>query len=126
MPEKPLVLVVEDEFLLAMPLEAHLADLNYDVKLAASARTAMAIIEAQAANLACLVTDIRLGVGPTGWELARWARERNAALPVIYMSGDSILDWTQWGVTDSLMLQKPFNLNQVSAALARLISSMPA
>jgi DNA-binding response OmpR family regulator len=125
-PEKPLVLVVEDEFLLAMPLEAHLADLNYDVKLAASARAAMAIIEAQAANFACLVTDIRLGAGPTGWELARWAREINAALPVIYMSGDSILDWTKWGVTDSLMLPKPFNLNQVSAALAGLISSMPA
>jgi two-component system OmpR family response regulator len=119
--DTPIVLVVEDEFLLAMTLDAHLSDLGYHVRLAPNAVAGMALLEAEAAGLACLMTDIRLGAGPTGWELARWARERNVTLPVIYMSGDSILDWSTWGVPESLMLLKPFNLAQLTEAITQIV-----
>ena len=33
-----------------------------------------------------IVTDIRLGHGPSGWEIARGAREQAPKIPVIYIS----------------------------------------
>lgn len=120
MSNKPSVLVVEDEFILAMTLEAHLNDLDFEVQLAPTAEAGMAALDSVGKDYTCLITDIRLGPGATGWDLACWARERNALMPIIYMSGDSILDWNHWGVSKSLMLAKPFSLNQLTTALLHL------
>ena len=69
-----------------------------------------------------LITDIRMGEGPDGWEIARRARELNPRLPVIYMSGDSAADWSAQGVPGSIMLQKPFASAQIVTAVASLIN----
>ena len=51
---------------------------------------------------------MRLGEGPSGWELARAARERYRDLPVGFISGNSAIDHTTQGVPDRVMIQKPF------------------
>jgi hypothetical protein len=53
------------------------------------------------------VTDIDLGDGPNGWELAHRARERFPQVVLIYMSGQPAADWMANGLPD-VMLQKPF------------------
>ncbi len=117
---KPLVLVVEDEALLAYFVEQTLTDAGYEVLLAANGEEALAAIAEQVEDLAGLVTDIRWRKGPDGWEIARAARDLNHSLPVIYMTGDSAADWAVQGVPKSVMLQKPFTPVQLTTALANL------
>ncbi len=117
---RPVVLVVEDEGLLAMWAEEALREGGYDVLVAGDGEGAMASITQHGTELAGLVTDIRLGEGPDGWEVARAAREANHAIPVVYMTGDSAADWAANGVPKSGMLQKPFTPTQLLTALASL------
>ena len=114
------VLVVEDELLIADLVEHYLLEGGFEVLVANDGQKAQTILEDAQIKLHALVSDIRLPVGPNGWELARLARERHADLPVVYMSGDSACDWTKDGVPKSIMLQKPFAPSQIVVAVAQL------
>jgi FixJ family two-component response regulator len=46
------------------------------------------------AFLSAVVTDVRLGTGPSGWDVAHRARELVPTIPVIYMTGDSASLWS--------------------------------
>ncbi len=72
------------------------------------------------------MTDIRLGEGKSGWDIARHVRGVAAAIPVVYMSGDSASDWHARGVPDSIMVQKPFVMAQVITALSTLLNDLPS
>lgn len=71
-----------------------------------------------------VITDIRLGGKRklTGWDVARHAREQNTEIAVIYMSGDSGVDWSAQGVPNSVLVVKPFAMSQISTALANLLN----
>ena len=77
-------------------------------------------------QICALITDIRLGTGPDGWDLARHARELNARLPIVYMSGDSSQGHSARGVPDSLMIQKPFAPAQIVTAISTLLNAVAA
>ena len=77
-------------------------------------------------SVAALVSDIRLGEGLSGWELARLAREESPNLPIVFISGDSAADHSAQGVPDSVMIQKPFVGAQLVTALANLLNSQPS
>ena len=66
--EKPLSLLVEDEALLALPLETELADAGFEVVLASSGKDAISQIELDAVRFSGLITDIRLP-HVDGWTL---------------------------------------------------------
>ncbi|GAA4217853.1 response regulator [Sphingomonas endophytica] len=117
-----LVLLVEDQALILDILEEALKDAKFDVLTADSGAAALAILDRQHSDLAVLVSDIRLGGGPNGWEVARRARELRPSLPVIYMTGDSASDWAAQGVPKSVLLQKPFAPVQVVTAVAMLLN----
>ncbi|MBA4794524.1 MAG: response regulator [Phenylobacterium sp.] len=104
--ESPIVLVAEDESLVRDLIEAVLEDSGFALRLAATGREAIDALDVQ--KVAALVTDIDLGAGCSGWEVAAHARERDPALPVIYMSGGSAYAWPDRGVPNSQMLAKPF------------------
>lgn len=74
-------------------------------------------------HLAGIITDIRLGLGSNGWEVARHARSKNPHLAVVYMSGDSGVDWAAEGVPNSVMVQKPFASAQVVIAVSTLLNA---
>jgi two-component system OmpR family response regulator len=117
------VLVVEDETLIGETLKHALEDAGFGVVLAFDAEAAIAALEQnRARGITGLVTDIRLGRGKSGWEVASRAREMNPGLPVVYMSGDSADDWAARGVPHSTMLQKPFAMIQVVVALSALLN----
>ena len=81
---------------------------------------AIGVLEEDESTVSGVITDIRLGEGPDGWEVARRAREINASFPIIYTSGDSAHDHAVRGVPDSMMLQKPFALAQLVTAISTL------
>jgi hypothetical protein len=55
--------------------------------------------------------------------IARLARELISDTPVVYMTGDSIDDWSSKGVPDSVVISKPFAPAQISTAVATLITA---
>jgi DNA-binding response OmpR family regulator len=67
------------------------------------------------------VTDVNLGPGPTGWDVAKRARELNETLPVIYVTGEDAREWGTKGVPNSRIVRKPFTTTQVVEAVAALI-----
>ncbi|MDP8919398.1 MAG: response regulator, partial [Pseudomonadota bacterium] len=73
-----------------------------------------------------VVTDIRLGAGPTGWDVARRARELAPGIPVIYVSGDSAHEWDSRGLPNSVMITKPFVTAQVLTAISTLLNQTSA
>lgn len=122
--DKPVLLLVEDEALLAVPLEQELIDAGFEVVVALHGQEALAEIEQGASRLSGLITDIRLPA-VNGWAISRRARELVPTIPVVYMSGDSAAEWTANGVPNSIMLQKPFAAAQLTAAITKLINEVP-
>ncbi|MFC0807177.1 hypothetical protein ACFHWW_17080 [Ensifer sp. P24N7] len=48
-----------------------------------------------------IITDIRFQQAPDGWDVARFSREVDPEMPVVYVSGDSAPDWASKGVPNS-------------------------
>ena len=108
MDSRPIILVVEDEPLIGLTVEDALGEAGYDVRLLSQAVDALHELEGAAEVLSALVTDIRLQGDKDGWQVARRARELNPMLPVVYMSVDSELDHSYQGLTQSVIVQTPF------------------
>jgi DNA-binding response OmpR family regulator len=117
------LLLVEDDENLRDLLEMALADQGFEVALASSGTDAVAELNAAGARLKAVVTDIQLGIGPSGWEVGRRARELVSGIPVVYMSGNSVHEWSANGVPESVMLQKPFVMAQLITAITTLLNS---
>lgn len=79
------------------------------------------MLAGQALSLDGLITDINLGDGPDGWQVARKARELVGGLPVVYVSAASEHEWTSHGVPNSVMVTKPFVPAQVVVAISSLL-----
>jgi DNA-binding response OmpR family regulator len=117
---KGLLLLVEDEFLLHIVLEQALAEAGFEVLTCSSGAEAVCELDADAERFAAVLSDIRLGEGPDGWEIGRRVRELVPHMPVLYMSGDSAHEWKAKGVPGSMVLGKPFAMTQLTVAVSLL------
>src|SRR4051812_40936857 len=106
-----------------MSVQDGLEEAGYAVLHAPTGAAALVVLDAAEPKIAGLITDIRLGSGPTGWEIARRARELLPHLPIIYTSGDSAHQHSALGVPDSIMVQKPFAVGQIATAIANLLNA---
>lgn len=120
------LLIAEDEFLLLPDIEEALEEAGYELVITSNGTEAIAQLESDVSRFRALVTDIRMGPGPTGWDVAHRARELSPALPVIYMTGDSAASWAANGVPNSILLQKPFVMVQLVVAVSQLITQSDA
>jgi DNA-binding response OmpR family regulator len=116
-------LLVEDEALIVEILTAEFADTGFEVVVASDGNRAIAELDADAARFKAVVTDIRLGKGPDGWDVGRRARELVSDMSVVYVSGDSTHDWSSKGVPESVVILKPFAPTQLVTAVSTLISA---
>lgn len=116
-----LILLVEDEALIRMLLEETLDDAGSRTVVASTGQQALAELESDAARFQAVVTDIRLGRGPDGWEVGQRARELVPTMPVVYVSGDSNHEWVSRGVPGSIMVSKPFRPGEVVTAVAMVV-----
>ena len=123
-PLKPsvLVLIAENEEEIRNFLKAIFEDGGFAVLLAASARQAMAELDARREEVRALVTDIHFGVELSGWDVARHARELIPELPVVYMTGGGGNEWSAQGVPNSVLITKPFAPAQLLTAVSQLLN----
>jgi CheY-like chemotaxis protein len=125
-PSQPplVVFVVEDEALIQPLLIEPLEEAGYKVLMASSGAEAVKLLDGQeAASIRALATDVNLGPSsPTGWDIARRARELHPDIPVVYVTGDSAHDWPSQGVPNSVLITKPFAPAQIITAVSQLLN----
>lgn len=120
---EPLLLLVEDEALVLLVAQEALEAGGYAVTVAESGAEALSVLEAQSDQFAGLLTDVQLGEGPDGWEIARHARELQPSLPVVYLTADSAAEWAAQGVPNSVLVQKPYAPAQLVTAISTLVTA---
>ncbi|MET0377331.1 MAG: response regulator [Rhizorhabdus sp.] len=120
MKQAPTLLVVDDEPLIRASLADALQDAGFNVIESSTGKHAVGMLVAP--DIAGIVTDIRLGAGPNGWDVARYARQQHPRIAVVYMTGDSASEWEAEGVPTSVMIQKPFAIARIVTAVSSLLN----
>jgi DNA-binding response OmpR family regulator len=116
------LLLVEDDPLIQEWIKTELSDAGFDIVVAVDGSGALAELNADAARFDAVVTDIRLGSGPNGWDVGRHARDLIPGIPIVYISGDRGHEWVSNGVARSVMIAKPFLPAQLITTICALIS----
>jgi len=117
------VLIVEDETMILLDLESALEEAVFQVVGTRNPAEALAAFDPDPTKFRAALTDIRLGPGQSGWEVARHLRRSNSTIPVVYISGDSTEHWGAEGVPNSIMITKPFFLPQIITAVSQLLNA---
>ncbi|MGZ6039325.1 MAG: response regulator [Phenylobacterium sp.] len=116
--EGPTILYVEDEPLIQELAVIALEEAGFSVAAISSGRDAIAALDEGGDAFRALITDVDLTPGPSGWEVAKHAREKYPGMPVVYVSGGSSNDWPSLGVPGSIMLVKPHAMAQLVVAVS--------
>jgi CheY-like chemotaxis protein len=123
-----IILVVDDEEQVRVLAESVLRDLGHQTLSAASVDQALALIRTEP-SLDLLFTDINLaddaevGLVHPGLELAQQALRLRPGLRVLYTTGASVTDGMKaLFVEDSGFLAKPYDIKQLSASIAEMVS----
>jgi CheY-like chemotaxis protein len=114
------VLFVEDDFVSSMECCEFLRASGLAVTEAYCAAAAFELLD-RPGRLSGLVTDIDLGAGPDGFEVARRARAAYPDIPVVYISGATPGRHAAEGVKGSEFVAKPLHPRQILEALGRAI-----
>ena len=117
---RPVVLIVEDEFLLRMNAAEMIGEAGFDVVEAANADQAIAILEVRP-DIHVIFTDIQMPGSMDGLKLARFVRGRWPPIKIVATSG-----FVSVGKDDlpegSHFLTKPYQPAQIVATLRKLTS----
>jgi CheY-like chemotaxis protein len=121
------VLLVEDDAEVRSVVRTFLETLGCKVSVAASAEQALLALEAGSA-LDLLLTDIALGAGMRGTELAARAQQRFPGLAILLMSGFSseLLDADRDSPPSWELLRKPYSREELASAIARVLDARGA
>ena len=117
------ILVVEDEPLLLETFCFVLEEAGYAVKCVESATLAERVLEDDGEAVKALITDISLGRGKTGWDLALRAREIRPDLPVLYLTGYGGTSPSRQQVSGSEVIPKPMLPAQLVEQVNRMIGA---
>jgi CheY-like chemotaxis protein len=115
---RPVVLVVEDEFLLRMDVVDIIAEAGFEVVEAANADQAIDILEARR-DIAVVFTDIQMPGSMDGLKLARAVRGRWPPIKIVATSGHvgvRQMDLPEGG----RFLPKPYSSTEVTGVLRDL------
>jgi CheY-like chemotaxis protein len=115
-PNAETVLVVEDDPKVRELSLQRVEGLGYVALEAQNATAAIAILEKQRVDL--LFSDIGLGRGLSGFELARWVRKNRPGTKVLLTTGHASEAATEENTRDGFqILNKPYNRLQLAVAL---------
>jgi two-component system, response regulator PdtaR len=116
MPRRPTVLIVEDEFLIALSASAVFEQAGFDTIEAGNADEAISVLEEREVDL--IFTDVRMPGSMDGLRLARYVRERWPPIKIMVTSGHHLVqngDLPEGGV----FLSKPYTDAAIIAAISR-------
>lgn len=117
----PTLLVVEDDPLVMLSAAATLEVEGWVVKKAANGVVAIERLGDANDPVDALVIDITLGDGPSGWDVARFARSVNENVAVAYITGDMNAEFNPEVVDRGIVLRKPIDDKALLKALNRLL-----
>jgi PAS domain S-box-containing protein len=120
------ILVIEDEPAVRTTVRRQLEVLGYKVLVADTAATALPILQGEE-HIDVMLTDVVLGAGMNGIDLADAARASRPGLPLILMSGFSAVPEAQarMRALGAPMLSKPWTLSQLETALHMVCPDEP-
>jgi CheY-like chemotaxis protein len=118
------VLLVEDDAEVREVVRHFLDDLRCQVTTAASGEQALLVLGPDA-KFDLLLSDIALGAGMRGTQLAQMAQARLPGLAVLLMSGYSaeLLDADRDAPLTWELLRKPYTRSELATAMARLMAA---
>lgn len=114
----PRILVVEDETMIAFMIEKIVVEAGYEV-VGPVSRLAKALEIAASQPLSGALLDVNLA-GDLTWPLARALQNRG--IPFVFMTGYAKRGFVPDEFSDALILNKPFETEQVQAAMAEMIN----
>jgi len=109
----PVVLVVEDEWLLRNCIAAHLRVAGWCVHEVRTGEAALSLLEA-GKKIDVVFTDIRLAGSMSGWEVGAKFRKALPQIPIIYTSGEALR--AERAVAKSLFIAKPYEPDTIADA----------
>lgn len=114
--KRPVVLIVEDEFLLRMDAVGMITDAGFEVVEAANADDAIEILEARR-DISVVFTDIQMPGSMDGLKLARAVRGRWPPIKIVATSG--LVDVGEKDLPEGgRFLQKPYEAEALSRRAA--------
>jgi CheY-like chemotaxis protein len=119
--EVPVLLVVEDDFLVRLTLVDALSDGGFEVLEAADAKEALTLVCGRD-DIAAMLTDINLPGGSDGFALARAVRVIRPELPVLYASGRYSGVEAGQSVDGARFLAKPFTPTLAATMIRELMA----
>jgi two-component system, NtrC family, response regulator AtoC len=121
-PQKPSILIVEDEAKMRRLLELQLADEGFRPTTAPDGETGLQLLQKDHFDL--IVTDFKLP-GMTGLEFLQGVKRANAAIPVIIMTAygtvESAVEAMKVGASDYVL--KPFSLAELALVIRKELDS---
>jgi len=121
-PQKPSILIVEDEAKMRRLLELQLADEGFRAATAPDAESGLQLLQKDQFDL--VVTDFKLP-GMTGLEFLQAVKRANAAIPVIIMTAygtvESAVEAMKVGASDYVL--KPFSLAELVLVIRKELDS---
>jgi DNA-binding response OmpR family regulator len=121
--QKRTILYIEDDFIIQMAMMPFLSEEGYDILLADNGTQALHYIFDENLSIDVLLTDVNIGAGVNGWEVARCARLQVPTMPVIYTSGICEDEWIANAVPYGRLCRKPFVPSDVIAVLSSLLGT---
>lgn len=116
-------LYVEDDILIQNWIVSVLEEAGFDLLIASDGAEALEILSSEDRSIDGVVTDVDLGRGPTGWNVARSARLRSASMPIIYASSSAEAEWMVNGVPFSRLVRKPYDSAHIVSAMCSLLAA---
>jgi len=119
--DKRRVLIVEDEFLIAVDLEAILRPLGFNCGLASNPLEAVSLATSNRPDV--VLMDVYLGEGCQGIKAARWLREA-CEIPILFVTGHNdgrTLGRIRELVPGAPVLQKPVSRDRLVEAISEAI-----
>jgi len=121
-PDKPSILIVEDEAKMRRLLELQLADEGFNARTAGDAETGLQLLGKDSFDV--VVSDFKLP-GMSGLEFLNAVKRVNAELPVIIMTAygtvESAVDAMKAGASDYVL--KPFSLAELVLVIKKELAS---
>jgi CheY-like chemotaxis protein len=121
-PKGPVVLIVEDEFLLRMDAVDMIAAAGFDVVEAANADEAIEILESRR-DITVVFTDVQMPGSMDGLKLARAVRGRWPPIKIVATSGQPDVRETDLP-EGGRFLAKPYSPIQVTGVLRELTAGV--
>lgn len=118
------ILYVEDNVMIQSTMMSFMSEYNFELLIADNGQQAINLIFDENLSIDALVTDVNLGAGANGWEVARCARLRASEMPVVYTSSVSHDEWLANAVPSSRLCLKPFRPSHILESITALLPAL--